>query len=164
MLDIFDTEGQREVFFTGEINSEYSAMTGFYTTARNSSALNQKMTDQASFIKVVEAKIDSGINNFKDIDRIKMKTAYLEMIDENKKEILEEIQVPYLPEKEYGSESDDSSDRESAPQQQQRNVTHQATLSPRNIVPLVAKHTASAQKQNTVTPVKNNQIKTQGKL
>jgi hypothetical protein len=45
MLDIFDTEGQREVFFTGEINSEYSAMTGFYTTARNSSALNQKMTD-----------------------------------------------------------------------------------------------------------------------
>jgi hypothetical protein len=40
---------------------------------------------------VVEAKIDSGINNFKDIDRIKMKTAYLEMIDENKKEILEEI-------------------------------------------------------------------------
>jgi len=27
-----------------------------------------------------------------------MKTSYLEIIDENKKEILEEIKVPYLPE------------------------------------------------------------------
>jgi len=53
-----------------------------------------------------------------------MKTSYLEIIDENKKEILEEIKVPYLPEKEYDSESDDSSDRVSAPQKQQRNVTH----------------------------------------
>lgn len=91
MVDIFDTEGLREVFFTGEINLEYSAMTGYYTTARNSSALNQKMSVSASFIKVVESKIDTGINNYKDIDRIKMRTSYLEIIDENKKEILEEI-------------------------------------------------------------------------
>jgi len=72
------------------------------------------------------------------------------MIDDNKKEISEEMKVPYLPDKDYDSESDSSSDRESSQQEQQKNVTHQAilsprnnTLSPRNILPQIAKPSTS---------------------
>jgi len=42
-----------------------------------------------------------------------MKKKYLEIIDENKKAVFEEINCPYLPDKDYDSESD-SSDQESS--------------------------------------------------
>ena len=58
-------------------------------------------------MKVIEGKIDTGINNYKDIDRIMMKKIDLEIMDESEKAVFEEINCPYLPDKDYDSESDD---------------------------------------------------------